>query len=89
VNGNANYIAISNGLSQYVLATIKIDTHPQHRNLLMFYKTGISGKALKAIFGVFALLTFAGGLVSCNVGGGGDEGGEETEQGEENEEDDD
>jgi len=55
----------------------------------MFYKTGISGKALKAIFGVCALLTFAGGLVSCNVGGGGDEGGEETEQGEENEEDDD
>ncbi len=55
----------------------------------MFYKNGIWGKALKTIFGVVALLTFAGGLVSCDVGGGGDEGGEETEQGEENEEDDD
>ncbi len=53
----------------------------------MLYKNGIWGKALKAILGVVALFTVAGGLVSCDVGG---EEGEETEQlGEENEEDDD
>ena len=63
-------------------ASIKIDTYPQHRSLLMLYKNGIWGKALKAIFGVVALLTVAGGLVSCDIGGGDDEGGEGTEQGE-------
>ena len=54
----------------------------------MLYKNGIWEKALKAILGVVALFTVAGGLVSCDVGG--EEEGEETEQlGEENEEDDD
>lgn len=54
----------------------------------MLYKNGIFGKALKATFGVVALLSVTGGLVSCDIGG--EEGGEDTEQqGEENEEDDD
>lgn len=48
----------------------------------MLYKNGLWGKALKAIFGVFALLIVSGGLVSCDIGGEGEEG-EETEQGEE------
>lgn len=47
----------------------------------MFYKNGLWGKALKAIFGVVALLTVSGGLVSCDIGGD-DDGGEGTEQGE-------
>ena len=48
----------------------------------MLYKNGFWGKALKAIFGIVALFTVAGGLVSCDIGGEGEEG-EETEQGEE------
>lgn len=52
----------------------------------MLYKTGLWGKALKAIFGVVALLTVSGGLVSCDIGGEGEEG-EETEQGEEDDDD--
>ncbi|MBW4639039.1 MAG: hypothetical protein KME05_12530 [Gloeocapsa sp. UFS-A4-WI-NPMV-4B04] len=55
----------------------------------MLYKNGLWGKALKAIFGVVALLTVSGGLVSCDIGGEGEEGeeGEETEQGEEDDDD--
>lgn len=55
----------------------------------MLYKNGIWGKALKAIFGVVALSTVAGGLVSCDIGGGDDEGGDETEQQNGGEDDDD
>lgn len=58
----------------------------------MLYKNGIWGKALKAIFGVVALSTVSGGLVSCDIGGGGDDNDNETEQqnrGEENDDDDD
>ena len=50
----------------------------------MLYKNGIWGKVLKAIFGIVALLSVAGGLASCDIGGE-EEGGEDTEQ----EEDDD
>ena len=56
----------------------------------MLYKNGIWGKALKAIFGVVALSTVAGGLVSCDIGG--DEGGEDIEEqrgGNEDDDDDD
>ncbi len=53
----------------------------------MVYQNRIWGKALKAIFGIVALLSVTGGLVSCDIGG--EEGGEDTEeQGEEDEEDD-
>lgn len=51
----------------------------------MFYRNGIWGKVLKAIFGVVALLSVTGGLISCDVGG--EEDGEETEE-QEGEEDD-
>ena len=55
----------------------------------MLAKNRIFGKALKATFGVVALLSVTGGLVSCDVGGE-EEGGDDTEQqGEENKEDDD
>lgn len=55
----------------------------------MLDKNKIFGRALKATFGVVALLSVTGGLVSCDVGGE-EEGGEDTEQqGEENEEDND
>jgi hypothetical protein len=51
----------------------------------MLYKNRIFGKALKATFGVVALLSVTGGLVSCDVGGE-ESGGDDTEQqGEENE----
>lgn len=51
----------------------------------MLDKNGIWEKALKAILGVVALFTVAGGLVSCDIGGEAEEG-EGIEQ---NEEDDD
>lgn len=53
----------------------------------MLYKNGTWGKALKAIFGVVALSTVAGGLVSCDIGGGDDDNDNETEQQNSGEED--
>lgn len=41
------------------------------------------GKAIRAILGAVALLTVAGGLVSCDFGGG-EPGGETEEQTEDN-----
>lgn len=51
----------------------------------MFNKNGNLGKAIRAFLGAVALLIVAGGLVSCDFGGGEPDNETEQQRNEDNE----